>query len=274
MTRDNVAEKFSSRDDLVNDSGKDPGNPKWRDCAMNEPTALQSLSEHVASRARSHDAVRLAVRIAPPRQLGGNPPDLAELLSRRDADGRPAIRIQERLAQEAPRDQLAALALLTMLRGDLEVLRDRLVRSGRVSAADAEADALGAAWEVVTRRPPPGRWERSDAIWNQARRVSLVRRQCSLETEPLPEGFDRADDDGAERGWVSSPAPLLAAAVVAGVLSPRELVLVARTRLEGRPLSKVARELGRPYDAARMERRRAETALATFVGRYDTGGSW
>jgi DNA-directed RNA polymerase specialized sigma24 family protein len=98
-----------------------------------------------------------------------------------------------------------------------------------------------------------------------------MRRQCSLEAEPLPQGFDMAEP---ERNVHSSPAPLLAAAVVAGVLSPREVVLVARTRLEGRPLSEVARSLGRPYDAVRKERRRAEAALATFVERYDAEGSW
>jgi hypothetical protein len=243
----------------------------WRDGVMTERSALQSLSDHVASRTRSPEATHLAARIATSSTAEHERGDLATLLARRDSDGRPAIRIVERLAKEAPSDQLAALALLSMLRGELEVVRDRLVRSGRVNALDAETDALGAAWEVVTRRPPPGRWERGDAIWNQARRVSLMRRQCSHEAEPLPAGFDAAE---TERDGHSSPAPLLAAAVGAGVLSPREVVLVARTRLEGRPLSEVARTLGRPYDAVRMERRRAEAALATFVERYEAEESW
>jgi hypothetical protein len=271
MSRRNDAEEFLSRDDPVIDSGNDPVKSMWRDGAMTEPSPLQSLSDHVASRARSPEAARLAARIATSNTAEYERGDLAAVLARRDADGRPAIRIIERLAKEAPGDQLAALSLLSMLRDKLEVVRDRLVRSGRVNVLDAETDALGAAWEVVTRRPPPGRWERGDAIWNRARRVSFMRRQCSLEAEPLPEGFDAAE---TERDELSSPAPLLAAAVVAGVLSPREVVLVARTRLEGRPLAEVARSLGRPYDAARMERRRAEAALATFVERYDAEGSW
>ena len=270
MTRRNGAKEFLSRDDLVIDSGNDPVKSMWRDDAMTERSALQSLSDHVASRLHSPEAARLAARIATSSTAQRDRGDLAALLACRDADGRPAIRIVERLAKEAPSDQLAALALLSMLRGELEMVRDRLVRSGRVNARDAESDALGAAWEVVTRRPPPGCWERRDAIWNRARRVSLIRRQCSLEAEPLPKGFDAAEP---ERDVLSSPAPLLAAAVVAGVLSPREVVLVARTRLEGRPLSEVARTLGRPYDAVRMERQRAEAALATFVKRYDTEGS-
>ena len=118
-------------------------------------------------------------------------PDLLDLLARRDADGRPAMRIVEALATEAPGDTLAALALLHMIRGDLEVMSKRLVHSGRVSTLDAEADTLSAAWEVVTRRPPPGRWERADAMWNQARRASRMRRQRCPETEPLPRGLRR-----------------------------------------------------------------------------------
>ena len=153
-----------------------------------------------------------------------------------------------------------------MLRGDLEVVRDRLVRSGRVSALDAEADALAAAWEVVTRRPPPGRWERGDAIWNQARRVSRMRRRARLEAEPLPEDFDLvADDAEPEPDWLERSPGLLAAAVAAGVLSPRRGRADRPDPDGGRPLAEVARALGRPYDAVRKERRRAEAALRTFA---------
>ena len=161
--------------------------------------------------ARSREAQRLAARIAPSKSKGDSF-DLLELLARRDADGRPAIRIQERLAKEAPENPLAALGLLSMLRGDLEVVRDRLVRSGRVSVLDAEADTLSAAWEVVTRCPPPSRWDRADAIWNQARRASRMRRQRSAPAEPLPEDFDpvpntRATGPGARPPCWPPPWP-------------------------------------------------------------------
>jgi DNA-directed RNA polymerase specialized sigma24 family protein len=237
---------------------------------MTKPSPLQSLAEHVALLARRPEAVRLAERIAPSKTTGRDAPDLAALLARRDADGRPAIRIQALLAKEAPENPLAALGLLSMLRGDLEVVRDRLVRSGRVSPLDAEADALAAAWEVVTRRPPPSHWERADAIWNLARRVTQMRRQCSVRAEPLPAGSEVAEP---ERDWFSRMPALLAAAEAAGVLTPREVLLIAWTRIEGWPLSDLARTLGRPYDAAQKERRRAEAALRTYLGRYDSGMS-
>jgi hypothetical protein len=301
MTRENGSEKNLPRDEFGNHSGNDSGNPIWRDGAMSElhipqphfsetHRPFQALCDHVASMARSPEAARLAARIAPSQGTPRDSPDLLELLARRDADGRPAIRVVERLAKEAPKNPLAALGLLSMLRGDLEVVSDRLIRSGRVSTLDAASDALGAAWEVVTRRPAPGRWERGDAIWNQARRVSRARRRDSLRIEPLPEDYvtasnDMAVDDmasndmviddwtQADSGWPGRPPALLAAAVAAGVLTPREVVLIARTRIEGRTLRQVAKSLGRPYEAAKKERQRAEAALRTFVWRYDSDGS-
>ena len=270
MTRDNGAEKFLSRDEFGNRLRKCSGNPMWRDGAMTETTApFQRLADHLAVVGRSIDAERLAERIAPNRASRGAPPDLLELLARRDADGRPAIRVLERLATEAPKDPLAALALLSMLRPELESMRDRLVRGERAGALEAEADALSAAWEVLTRRPPPGRFERVDAIWGEVRRARGVRRRSPFELCTLPEGFDAAD--GSSDPVVRTPGSL-AAAVAAGVLSPRELVLIARTRLEGRSLRAVAGALGRPIDAAYKERRRAEAALRTFLLRYDSEG--
>ena len=146
----------------------------------------------------------------------------------------------------------------------------RLLHSGRVSVLDAEADTLSAAWEVVTRRPPPSRWDRFDDMWNEARRASRMRRQRSPEAGPLPEDFDMEGPDG---GWLEAGPDLLAAAVAAGVLTPSDVVLIARTRVEGEPLAAVARALGRPYDAVRKERRRAEAALRTFARRYVSEGS-
>jgi DNA-directed RNA polymerase specialized sigma24 family protein len=148
------------------------------------------------------------------------------------------------------------------------------VRSGRVSALDAEADTLAAAWEVVTRRPPPSRWERGDAIWNVARRVTRVRRACSLPAEPLREDFEVVIDNSAEPepDWPGRSPALLAAAVAAGVLTPREVVLIAQTRIEGRSVREVAQNLGRPYAAAKKERQRAEAALRLFVGCYGSEG--
>ncbi len=147
---------------------------------------------------------QLAARIACPSTPADEVPDLLTLLDRRDADGRPAIRIVERLATRAPDEPLRRAGALVHVRAPTSrSMSERLVHSGRVSVLDAEADALSAAWEVVTRRPPPSRWERCDAIWNQARRASRMRRQRSPEAEPLPEDFDLA---ALEVGWPEAQA--------------------------------------------------------------------
>jgi hypothetical protein len=277
VTRENGPKEFSAGDDSRNQSRNVLRNPLWRDGAMHKPTVtephgpLQSLVEHVAARAHSPEGTQLARRIALPTPTGSGVSDLLALLARRDADGRPAIRIQERLAKEAPRDPLAALGLLLMLRPELEAVRDRLVRGGAMTALEAETDTVAAAWEVVTRRPPPGRWERSDAIWASARRVGGLRRGFSLVTEPLPADLDGGgSEDMVADAVLGGSSALLASAVAAGVLTPRHVLLIARTRIEGVPLAEVARALGHPYDAVRMERRRAEAALRTFARRYES----
>jgi DNA-directed RNA polymerase specialized sigma24 family protein len=95
-----------------------------------------------------------------------------------------------------------------------------------------------------------------------------------LPAERLPEDFDLVIDDSAqaEPDWPGRSPALLAAAVAAGVLTPREVVLIARTRIEGRTVREVAQILGRPYVAAKKERQRAEAALRLFLGRYGAEG--
>ena len=161
LTWEDALEKVSAGDRLWNLSWNSLRNPVWRDSGMTKPTSpLQMLSDHVVRVARSREARELAARIACPSTPADEVPDLLTLLHRRDADGRPAIRIVERLATRAPDEPFAALGLLYMSRADLEVMSKRLLHSGRVSVLDAEADTLSAAWEVVTRRPPPSRWDR------------------------------------------------------------------------------------------------------------------
>jgi hypothetical protein len=235
---------------------------------MDEPRALRRLAQYVRRLALTPEGTRLAARIVT-RTGGKEGADLLAVLARRDADGAPAARVVEHLATEAPTEPLAALAFLQLMRRDLEVMSARLVHSGRVEALEAEADTLAAAWEVVTRRPPPTRWERRDVIWNEVRRVSGVRRS-PLELVALTDDFDVADveQDPLER-WPG----LLAGAVTCGVLSPADVVVIAKSRMEGRPLRQVAAALGRPYNAVRKERQRAEAALRVFALRYATGGS-
>jgi hypothetical protein len=206
-------------------------------------------------------------------QAGMWPEHVADLtvLARQRGRGVGPVRragLVEFLVALAPTEEVAALCALVSLRSELEWM-SRLSTRGPVGPEEAEADAVAVAWEVVTT-------ERSDAvpirqaavvnaIWTQLRRSAGLRRRVLLDVVPLAQDFDQADPeiDRLER-WPG----LLAAAVARGVLTPRQVALIARTRMDRRPLSEVATALGRPYDAVRKERRRAESALRQFAQSY------
>ena len=176
------------------------------------------------------------------------------------------------LSRWARCEERAALSLLGELSPELASMRRRLVRLG-LDEDSAEAVMLSVAWEVVSGQRGP-RCPRSlrtllESIWWAVRQEAGVRR-LDHDTVPLDDDLEviAADVDRLER-W---PA-LLAAALAAGVLSARQVVIVAQSRMVERPLTEVARALGRPYDAVRMERGRAERALAAFARSYDWGES-
>ena len=181
---------------------EEPGLARWRHDRNHQPPAVAHVTMSCGSPAVERPS-DLAARIACPSTGANEEPDLLTLLHRRDADGRPAIRILERLATGHQTNRSPHWGSCTCAAPDLEVMSKRLVHSGRVSVLDAEADTLSAAWEVVTRRHPPSRWERLDAMWNEARRASRMRRQRSAEAGPLPEEFDLA---ALELEWPETPA--------------------------------------------------------------------
>jgi DNA-directed RNA polymerase specialized sigma24 family protein len=166
----------------------------------------------------------------------------------------------------APGDELATLCVLVTLCPELTWM-SRLSVRGPVDPDEAEADVVAVAWEAVTKPQECGgetigHAALVNAIWTEVRRSAGLRRRRGFEIVPLADGFDQPapEVDQAER-WPG----LLATAVAHGVLTPRQVVLIAQTRMDRRPLSEVARALGRPYDAVRKERRRAEAALRDFA---------
>ena len=239
----------------------------WRDGAMTDADGpFDTFAEHLGALSRSPAAGRLLERLG---QIG-IPLDVSSslwtVLAPQAMSTKRRRVLVEGLADLAPRDELAALALVHLLRSELEIVAARLSRLGHLDPYEAEGDVLGAAWEALTRRPPPVGCERLEAIWSTLRRSSGLRR---LGTEPLPEGFDREapEELSAQERWPG----LLDAAVSAGALSCTEVLLIVRTRVDGEPLRCVAADLGRPYDAVRMERRRAEAALRAYV--WSSGAS-
>jgi hypothetical protein len=261
MTREDSAKEISDRDALWNRSRHSPRNPLWRDVAMTDAHGpLDELSAHVRVVARDATGERLLERLAGSGLRLDGATELVAVLEERACDRTERAVLVEALAGWAPRDELAALALLHLLRPELEAMAERVARRGNLDVVGARSDVLGAAWATLTQRPPPGRCERLEAIWSALRRDTCLRRTVA---GPLPENFDGEAPE--ERSPTERWPGLLEAAVSAGVLSCAEAMIIVRTRVEGEPLRRVAADLGRPYDALRMERRRAEAALRVYV---------
>ena len=177
------------------------------------------------------------------------------------------------LYARARNDPSAAVGLLGLLAPELSSMCRHLVRQG-TEPGDAEADVVAIAWEVVLgrrrrpQRPSPRRL--ADAIWNEVRRESGLRRRRQLELSPWPAYLDppEPESDHLDR-WPG----LLAAAVAASILTPRQVVVVAETRMEGRSMPEMAKRLGRPVGALYKERQRAEESLRAFALSYDWSSS-
>ena len=172
----------------------------------------------------------------------------------------------ECLVPLAPSDGVAAQCVVAALRPELTRMA-RLLARGPLEPEEAHSEMVAIGLDVVSRPrrcgprvPEPERVV--NAMWTETRRWAGMRRRSQLEVVPLAEDLDEpvADPDPLER-WPG----LLAAAVARRVLTPRQVVLIAQTRMDGRPLCDVARDLGRPYGAVKKERQRAEAALREFA---------
>jgi len=232
---------------------------------------LTLLCDHVARLSRTAEGERSMKGLIEAGMEADQADDLTVLLNRggRGISQMRRARLVEFLVVLAPDDEVAGLCVLVCLRPELEWI-SRLATRGPVALDEAEADVVAMAWEVVTRgrdcaSGPIRHAAVVNAIWTEVRRCAGFRRRGVLDVVPLAEDFDQPapEVDRLER-WPG----LLAAAVARGVLTPRQVAVIAQTRMEGRPLSEVALALGRPYDAARKERRRGEAALRQFALEY------
>jgi len=250
MTCENVCEKFWPGTDPGTPPVTDPVMVLWRDGAMTTP--------HHHHGAGPADALQLGL-------FEPEKPDVSRFVH-------PRHRRFAALLLRAAGNEDAAVEVLALLEPELGVLAGRLVLLG-VEPDIAQGEALSVAWEVVAghRVGPllPTRACLTTAIWTELRRDFGLRRERRIELVPLSDDIDRA---AAEADAAESWPGLLEAAVVAGVISANQAEVVAQTRLEGRGLAEVAKDLGRPYNALQKDRRRAEHALRFFARRYDAEG--
>jgi DNA-binding CsgD family transcriptional regulator len=271
MTRDDVSEKFLGGHALGTNLVTSLRNPLWRDGAMTiRRSPLHELRDHLAVVARSPEGRELFYDLT---NVGLRPAGAVDLLGLLDPDivtsALQRAELVEWLAEWAPGDEVSAVTVLGLLEPELGVIVGRLIRSG-ISNSEAEGETLVAAWEVVTGRSRAKGPARLEAIWTRARTAAGLRRRCPVEVVPIPEGFDAADpkSDPPE----GQPA-VLGAAEAAGVLTPRQVAIVTRTRVEGRSVAEVAKALGLAPKTLYKDRDRAESALAVFARSYDDSES-
>jgi DNA-directed RNA polymerase specialized sigma24 family protein len=234
-------------------------------------STLSLISEHLAQLSTSRRAaLTLAGLASSGIDTGAEPDLLATLESTQRGAGRLAL--LGSLVALAATDEMAALGALVVMAPELRRMA-RLLSGPPFDPDEAEAEVVAIAWEVLTRRRPDGAGSLPvpvlfDAIWTEVRRMGGLRRG-QLALVPLDDEHDMPtpESDPLER-W---PA-LLAAAVAGRVLSPRQMVLIAQTRMEGRPLTEVAAHLHRPYSTAAKERAKAEAALRAFALEYYAEG--
>ncbi len=154
------------------------------------------------------------------------------------------------------------------MRPELEAIGRRLGRSAGIGLDEAEGDVLGRRLGRAVAPTATGAGVSASA--SSGVRPGGPGCEATRAFGPRSSTSSRWRDPTAVR--FGGPG-LLEAAAAAGVLSVEQAELIARTRIDGEPLRALAQELGRPYDALRMERRRAEAALRTFALRYAGGAS-
>lgn len=196
---------------------------------------------------------------APHRALG--PAELAAWLPRIGAEAADEVwrRLITRARSGEPTWTVVAAGLA--LPG-LYATRNRMGRGLGADTADLEAEmlsALLAQLRVLDLAPAAVCGRLVYAVRKGAQRF---RYRC-LRDQPDPGGPHPAAVSGrAVAPGARGPVSVLAEAITAGVLTHLEAELIARTHLEGRRLTAVARELGLGYTTARRHRTNARTRLA------------
>jgi hypothetical protein len=241
----------------------------WRDGPMTPArNALSLLIDHLAQLSRREEGALALERFTEAGLDLACAEDLSALVQQcgPPSDGPRRAEVVGGLVPLACSDPVAAQCVVAVLRPELSRMA-RLLARGPLEAEEAGSEVVAIGLEVVAR----GQCSRRrldepdrviDAIWTEARRSAGLRRRGLIEVVPLLEELEVAasDPDPLER-WPG----LLAAAVAHGVLTPRQVVVIAQSRMEGRPLTEVARALGRPWGAVYQERRRGEAALRRFA---------
>jgi DNA-directed RNA polymerase specialized sigma24 family protein len=246
----------------------------WRNGPMTTPrSALTLLADHLATTSRRAEGADALERFAAAGLDLSDTGDLEAVVHQCRPPGEKPRRdeVLGILVPLAPQDEVAAQCALVVLRPELGRMA-RLLARGALDLEEAQSEMVAIGWEVVTESRSWGPRTAVpatvvNAIWTEARRAAGLRRRGLIEVVALGEDFEvpAPDVDLLER-WPG----LLATAVAHGVLTPRQLVIIAQSRMEGRPLTEVAAALRRPWGTVYQERRRGEEALRKFALAYNS----
>jgi DNA-directed RNA polymerase specialized sigma24 family protein len=157
------------------------------------------------------------------------------------------------------------VGLAGMLLPGLRAAAAPLVRACPGKADDIEAEMLAGLIVAIGRVDPPRPRPASYLIW-QARHAAerLVRAELAERGRP---GHQAVSAEPPQP--FGHPDLVLARAVAAGVLSGDDAELIGATRLGELSLADAAEACGCSYTAARLRRRRAETALVAWLADCD-----
>jgi hypothetical protein len=164
-----------------------------------------------------------------------------------------------RLAAEGP---LAARVVLEAIAPGLTRLAERIIFDAR-DRDELWALLLGHAWQQIRRYPLARRPRRIAAnLLLETRRAALAEftRERRRRQEPPPSFVPATSAD-------ADVEALLERAVAAGALCREEAELILRTRIDGIPLARLAKEAGLAYHTLNVRRLRAERRLLLFLGR-------
>jgi hypothetical protein len=269
MSWGNTKKNFLLGNRLSNCSMSWLSNLIWRNGSMTPSrSALTLLSVHLANVSRTREGNLALKRLSEFGLDLGGAVHLATLVRQCQGVGSGPRRTQvlHSLLALTPPDELDALCVLVVLQPELRWISRNLARDAS-DLEDAESEVVAVGWSLVMEPRSPGQCgsdPRSlvNAVWTEVRRTAGLRRRGGLDLVHLTHDLDfpASEADPFER-WPG----LLAAAVAHGVLTPRQVVVIARSRMDQRSLKEVAVEVGRPYDAVCQERWRAERALRKFA---------
>jgi hypothetical protein len=240
----------------------------WRDVGMDHPPApFVAVRSHLAARSAGRagkDALARLAAAGVPVGDHADPLRLALGLRAGDPPLSTETSVAGALLEIAGADEVAGLCLFVALEPELVSMTLKLCRLG-IESQEAASRVLAACWAVMVEPLIPGEPRFLGGVasrtWSRVRgevRRELHRRRHGTR---LRQSFDAAQEADA----LDAAQGLLADAKREGILTAEETRLLYETRVLGRPVGAASVERGQSRQATWKARRRAESALRSYL---------